>query len=222
MWVYTGVTSVSGDRSNVGFVMMNQRTKETKYYEIPGAEEYSAMASAEGQVQNLGYKATFPLLLNIADEPTYFIALKDNAGLVKKYAMLNIQKYQNVAIGDTVQECEKKYLKMIKGSGAAVAGEDTKKITGEIRRMAQGVIDGNTHYYIVLENHEDLIFDVPITDFLGIVKYDVGDRITISYNEAQPANSVVSVEGDAGSAEGSVETDGDTSGDDTAPGEEEA
>ena len=223
VWVYTGVTSVSGDRSNVGFVMMNQRTKETKYYEIPGAEEYSAMASAEGQVQNLGYKATFPLLLNIADEPTYFIALKDNAGLVKKYAMLNIQKYQNVAIGDTVQECEKKYLKMIKGSGAAVAGEDTKKITGEIRRMAQGVIDGNTHYYIVLEDHEDLIFDVPITDFLGIVKYDVGDRITISYNEAQPANSVVSVEGDAGSAEGSVETDGGGSGDDTAaPGEEES
>ena len=99
VWVYTGVTSVSGDRSNVGFVLMNQRTKETKYYEVSGAEEYSAMGSAEGQVQNLGYKATFPLLLNIANEPTYFIALKDEAGLVKKYAMVNIQKYQNVAIG---------------------------------------------------------------------------------------------------------------------------
>lgn len=173
VWVYTGVTSVSGDRSNVGFVLMNQRTKETKYYEIPGAEEYSAMESAEGQVQNLGYRATFPLLLNIADEPTYFIALKDNAGLVKKYAMLNIQKYQNVAIGDTVKQCEKTYLKMIKGNSAAVAGENTKKLTGEIKRMAQGVIDGNTHYYIVLEGHDDLIFDVPITDFLGIVKYDV-------------------------------------------------
>ena len=83
VWVYTGVTSVSGDRSNVGFVLMNQRTKETKYYEVSGAEEYSAMGSAEGQVQNLGYKATFPLLLNIANEPTYFIALKDEAGLVK-------------------------------------------------------------------------------------------------------------------------------------------
>ena len=76
--------------------------------------------------------------------------------------------------------------------------------------MAQGVIDGNTHYYIVLEGHDDLIFDVPITDFLGIVKYDVGDRITISYNEAEPANNVVSVEGDAGSAEGSVEAGGNT------------
>ena len=210
VWVYTGVTSVSGDRSNVGFVLMNQRTKETKYYEIPGAEEYSAMESAEGQVQNLGYKATFPLLLNIADEPTYFIALKDNAGLVKKYAMLNIQKYQNVAIGDTVKQCEKTYLKMIRGSSAAVAGENTKKVSGVIKRMAQGVIDGNTHYYIVLEGHDNQIFDVPITDFLGIVKYDVGDRITISYNEAEPANTVVSVEGAAGSAEGSVETEGIT------------
>ena len=54
VWVYTGVTSVSGDRSNVGFVLMNQRTRETKYYEVAGAEEYSAMESAEGQVQNLG------------------------------------------------------------------------------------------------------------------------------------------------------------------------
>ncbi len=207
VWVYTGVTSVSGDRSNVGFVLMNQRTMETKYYEIPGAEEYSAMASAEGQVQNLGYKATFPLLLNIHGEPTYFLALKDNAGLVKKYAMVNIQKYQNVAIGDTVPECEETYLKLIRGTGAAAADENTKKITGEIRRMAQGVIDGNTHYYLVLEEHEDLIFDVPITDFLGIVKYDVGDTITIAYNEDEPACEVVSVEGDAGTAEGSVKAE---------------
>ena len=99
VWVYTGVTSVSGDQSNVGFVLMNQRTMENRFYAIPGAEEYSAMESAEGQVQNLGYQATFPLLLNVAGEPTYFMALKDDAGLVKKYAMVNIQRYQNVAIG---------------------------------------------------------------------------------------------------------------------------
>ncbi|MDO4273404.1 MAG: CvpA family protein [Eubacteriales bacterium] len=210
VWVYTGVTSVSGDRSNVGFVLMNQRTRETKYYEIPGAEEYSAMDSAEGQVQNLGYRATFPLLLNISGEPTYFLALKDNAGLVKKYAMVNIQKYQNVAIGDTVSSCEKTYVKMIKGSNAAMADENSKKTTGAIKRMAQGVIDGNTHYYIVLEGQEDLIFDVPITDFLGIVKYDVGDEITIAYNESEPACTVISVEGDAGNAEGSVEPEGES------------
>ena len=84
VWVYTGVTSVSGDQSNVGFVLMNQRTRETRYYKVNGAEEYSAMGSAEGQVQNLGYQATFPILLNISNEPTYFMALKDSAGLVKK------------------------------------------------------------------------------------------------------------------------------------------
>ena len=50
---YTGVTSVSGDKSNLGFVLMNQRTMETRYYACDGAQERSAMASAEGQVQNL-------------------------------------------------------------------------------------------------------------------------------------------------------------------------
>lgn len=113
VWVYTGITSVSGDQSNVGFVLMNQRTMETRSYKVEGAIEDSAMSSAEGQVQNLGYRATFPLLLNIADEPTYFMALKDGAGLVKKYAMVNVQKYQWVAIGDTVQECEKNYTELL-------------------------------------------------------------------------------------------------------------
>ena len=190
VWVYTGVTSVSGDRSNVGFVLMNQRTKETKYYEVAGAEEYSAMESAEGQVQNLGYRATFPLLLNISNEPTYFIALKDNAGLVKKYAMVNIQKYQNVAIGDTVSACEKTYVKMLRSGGGSVASEAAEEtITGTIKRIAQGVVDGNTHFYVVLEE-SDLIFDVPIVDYMEIVKYNVGDKLTITYVEGDPVCTV--------------------------------
>ena len=190
VWVYTGVTSVSGDRSNVGFVLMNQRTKETKYYEVAGAEEYSAMESAEGQVQNLGYRATFPLLLNISNEPTYFIALKDNAGLVKKYAMVNIQKYQNVAIGDTVSACEKTYVKMLRSGGGSAASEAAEEtISGTIKRMAQGVVDGNTHFYVVLEE-SDLVFDIPIVDYMEIVKYDVGDKITITYVEGDPVCTV--------------------------------
>ena len=194
VWVYTGVTSVSGDRSNVGFVLMNQRTKETKYYEVAGAEEYSAMESAEGQVQNLGYQATFPLLLNISNEPTYFIALKDNAGLVKKYAMVNIQKYQNVAIGDTVSACEKTYVKMLRSGGGSVASEAAEEtITGTIKRMAQGVVDGNTHFYVVLEE-SDLVFDIPIVDYMEIVKYDVGDKISIKYMEGDPVCTVSGLE----------------------------
>ena len=194
VWVYTGVTSVSGDRSNVGFVLMNQRTKETKYYEVAGAEEYSAMESAEGQVQNLGYQATFPLLLNISNEPTYFIALKDNAGLVKKYAMVNIQKYQNVAIGDTVSACEKTYVKMLRSGGGSVASEAAEEtISGTIKKMAQGVVDGNTHFYVVLEE-SDLVFDIPIVDYMEIVKYDVGDKISIKYMEGDPVCTVSGLE----------------------------
>ena len=190
VWVYTGVTSVSGDRSNVGFVLMNQRTKETKYYEVAGAEEYSAMESAEGQVQNLGYRATFPLLLNISNEPTYFIALKDNAGLVKKYAMVNIQKYQNVAIGDTLSACEKTYVKMLRSGGGSATSEAAEEtISGTIKKMAQGVVDGNTHFYVVLEE-SDLIFDIPIVDYMEIVKYDTGDKITITYVEGDPVCTV--------------------------------
>ena len=194
VWVYTGVTSVSGDRSNVGFVLMNQRTKETKYYEVAGAEEYSAMESAEGQVQNLGYQATFPLLLNISNEPTYFIALKDNAGLVKKYAMVNIQKYQNVAIGDTVSACEKTYVKMLRSGGGSVASEAAEEtISGTIKKMAQVVVDGNTHFYVVLEE-SDLVFDIPIVDYMEIVKYDVGDKISIKYMEGDPVCTVSGLE----------------------------
>lgn len=113
VYVYTGITSVGEDQSNVGFILTNQRTKETKYYPCAGATEYSAMNSAEGVVQHLNYKATFPLLLNIHAEPTYFIALKDNAGLVKMYAMVNVQQYQIVATGSSVSECSSNYSKLL-------------------------------------------------------------------------------------------------------------
>ncbi len=193
VWVYTGITSVSGDQSNVGFVLMNQRTMETRSYKVEGAIEDSAMSSAEGQVQNLGYRATFPLLLNIADEPTYFMALKDGAGLVKKYAMVNVQKYQWVAIGDTVQECEKSYTQLLSTNGivsdAVSAG---KSVTGKIESISPIVLEGNTHYYVCLENQED-IFDINMADtrLIQIVKYKAGDTITIQYTEGYGLNEVI-------------------------------
>lgn len=193
VWVYTGVTSVGGDESNVGFVLMNQRTAETRYYAISGAEEYSAMASAEGQVQHLNYVATFPLLLNIANEPTYFLALKDSAGLVKKYAMVNIEKYQIVAIGDSVSECEKTYISLLKSSGISSSDITTMPtITGTIAKIAQGVIDGNSHYYVLLEE-SDAIFDISVVDYINIIKYNVGDKVTFTYSEGAEVNTVLEV-----------------------------
>lgn len=199
VWVYTGVTSVSGDQSNVGFVLMNQRTMETKFYAIEGATETSAMSSAEGQVQNLKYQATFPLLLNISGEPTYFIALKDDAGLVKKYAMVNVQKYQIVAIGDTVSACEENYTDLMYENGIKTVAEDTReiqKVTAPISRIVQGVIDGNSHYFIMLEGF-DGIFDISIAEYISIIGYDVGDRVTIEYKEGEETNTVLSLNGES-------------------------
>lgn len=192
VWVYTGVTSIGGDESNVGFVLMNSRTKETKYYQVSGAKEISAMSSAEGQVQHLGYNATFPILLNIANEPTYFLSLKDEAGLVKKYAMVNIQKYQIVAIGDTVAECEKSYRNLMAGNGINTVNTDKAlKISGAITMMKDVVADGNTYYYLMLDSSADL-FEIQVKDQLGILKKQVGDTISLEYvQEANGVNAVI-------------------------------
>lgn len=185
VWVYTGITSLNGDQSNVGFVLMNQRTMETRYYKVEGATETSAMSSAEGQVQNLRYQATFPLLLNIANEPTYFMALKDDAGLVKKYAMVNVQKYQLVAIGDTIQECEKDYVKLLNTNGMVDENLGAgKEVSGVIEAMSPVVLDGNTHYYIALEG-VDAIFDADMSeeDLIGIIRLKEGDSVQFTYQE---------------------------------------
>lgn len=199
VWVYTGVTSVNEDQSNVGFVLMNQRTMETKFYEVEGATENSAMSSAEGQVQNLHYTATFPLLLNISGEPTYFIALKDDAGLVKKYAMVNVQKYQVVAIGDTVSKCEENYLELMQENGIetddSTMAQETKTITGKITRIAQGVVEGDSHFYVMVEGSDE-IFDVSVVDFIDIIKYDVGQAVTMEYREGEKTNVVLSLNGE--------------------------
>ena len=139
VWVYTGVTSATSDSSIVGFVLVNQRTAESHYYAVAGATEASAMDSAEGQVQNLRYVSTFPLLINVANQPTYFMALKDAAGLVKKFAMIDIQRYQNVAVGDTVAECQKSYQTLLATNGAlkaddVAASETYGETSGKRRR----------------------------------------------------------------------------------------
>ncbi len=193
VWVYTGITSVGGDESNVGFVLMNQRTAETKYYQIAGAEEFSAMSSAEGKVQNLGYTATFPLLLNISGEPTYFISLKDSAGLVKMYAMVNIQKYTVVATATTTNECERQYKDMLISNNIQVDDNNaepvkTTKITGTITKLASAVVEGNTHYYIAL-NDEKNIYDIDVSKNLGIVLKNVGDTVSIEYNDISESDT---------------------------------
>jgi hypothetical protein len=207
VWVYTGVTSATADDSIIGFVLVNQRTQESHFYSVAGATETSAMASAEGQVQNLRYSATFPLLINVANQPTYFMALKDSAGLVKKFAMVDIQRYQNVAVGDTVAEAQQAYEALLATNGvvdASVEIADVEEKTGVIASIAQAVVDGNSHFYVVLEG-ERTMYDFALPGLLDIVTYQVGDTISFTYlqGESAPysAYSITSAQTDEG-AEG--------------------
>ncbi|MGM9655520.1 MAG: CvpA family protein [Butyricicoccaceae bacterium] len=176
VYVYTGVTSVGGDESNIGFILVNQRTKEAKYYPCAGAEEYSAMDSAMGVVQHLNYRATFPLLLNVDGQPSYFMSLKDNAGLVKMYAMVNVQKYNVVATGATVAECKNTYSKLLRQEGLAQGGETG--VTGVIDEIRTAVIEGNSWYYFRLIG-EDCFYAVSAGQCESAIILSVGDKVLI-------------------------------------------
>ena len=190
VYMYTGITSVGGDQSNVGFILTNQRTKETKYYPCAGAEEYSAMASAEGQVQQMSYTATFPLLLNIADQPTYFMALKDAAGLVKMYAMVNVAQYQIVATGSTVAECEKNYRTMLANNNliteedAAIQETDKGTVSGNIAEIRSAVMGGDSYYFLRLEGGETY-YRVSASAVELVVILNVGDTVTVTYEAGE-------------------------------------
>ncbi len=182
VYLYTGMTSVTSDESNVGFVLTNLRTKDTKFYTIPGAEEYSAMSSAEGQVQHLNYKSTFPLLLNVSNRPTYFMSLKDAAGLVKMYAFVDVNQYQIVGTGNSVESAREDYISKLKTENVPdiEQGEETL-INGVIELINSAVIDGNTIYFIKLQD-SDTIYSMPITLSNKLVFAASGQSIEISLN----------------------------------------
>ena len=181
VWLYTGITSVATDESNIGFILINMRTKEAKTYMINGAEEYSAMSSAEGQIQEKGYVTTFPILINVADRPTYFISLKDNAGLVKAYAFVSVADYQIVGVADTITGAQAEYVRML---GVDVTPEDppaeTTTVSGTVTAVATAVVEGNSVYYIRIE---DAVYtaSIEVSDYLPFLA--AGDAVTLSVKE---------------------------------------
>ena len=185
VYMYTGITSVVSDESNVGFILSNQRTKETRFYSVAGAEEFSAMDSARGQVQQMNYTATFPLLLNIAEQPTYFMALKDAAGLVKMYAMVNVSQYQIVATGSTVADCERNYRQMLLNgdlidADSGTLPEEQLALTearrGTVSEIRSAVMDGNTVYYLRMDGQW---YSGKAADNPALILLNVGDTVTV-------------------------------------------
>ena len=181
VYVYTGVTSANADQSNLGFLLSNQRTKETKFYEAPGATEYAAMGSAQGVVQDLKYTATFPLLLNIAGEPTYFIPLMDATQLVKSYAMVNVAQYQVVATGSTVSQCNQEYIRLLSEKDITETEElPQTEASGVIAEIRSAVLEGNTYYFVRMEGEEVFYSLSAASNELAVI-LNVGDRVTIEH-----------------------------------------
>ncbi len=202
VWMYTGVTSVTSDQSITGFILINQRTKEAVYYRVTGGTEYSAQQAAEGRVKDLGYSATFPLLLNIGGEPTYFMSLKDPTNnIVQQYALINVAQYNNNKMGATgtdLAKCLASYISALEDSGIKVdinpedvvvepvnpetdePAKDILTASGNIADIRTAVINGDSYYYVKLDSNA-AYFSIAAADQESVVILNVGDSVTVTY-----------------------------------------
>ena len=191
VYYYTGLTSVMADESNIGFALINLRTKEAQFYNIPGAEEYSAQSSAQGEVQDLGYVATFPILINCGGEPTYFMALKDSSDLVKQYAFVSVQNYTVVATGVSIAEAQKTYFERLSANGSnSQINTSMETKTGVISKFTSVVVEGNTRYYFQLEE-DSMIYIAPISLSDKLPLTQVGETVTVEYFSGGQDQSVL-------------------------------
>ena len=180
VWVYTGVTSANGDQSNIGFVMMNQRTSEARYYQVSGAEEHSAMSAAEGEVQEKGYKASFPSLINVSGTPTYIMVLKDTGGLVKLYAMVNVEQYNIVATATSQTKVFEEYKTLLASDGKLETGEnDLKEDTITVRSVEYIDSDDGTMVYIKDTNHQ--VYKQAFKEDESLIRISAGDVLHVKY-----------------------------------------
>lgn len=189
VWFFTGVTSVTSDESNIGFIISNARTGEYKFYSVNGAEEYSAMNSAEGQVQEKGYVASFPSLINVSGKATYIMVLKDNAGLVKLYALVNVENYAIVATGTTQTEAKEKYVELLKQNGIIdeipeseePSTENTKEIDIEIAKIQVYTVNGESVFYFTTTDGQ--IYKQGIATDERVIIIKEGDKLRVKYDD---------------------------------------
>jgi len=189
---YTGITSVGSDESLVGFTLTDTRTGKTTIYKTAGATESAAMKSAEGKVQQYRYSATFPYLINIQGEPTYFTTLKDTNGLVKQYAMVNVKNYNTVAVGDTVQATLNNYMDILTNTNISLEGSNIEEnIEGEVERIGLVIKDGTSIYDIKIKGQENHIFSVSTETSREAALIREGDIVKIKYINIKDAKYLI-------------------------------
>ena len=181
VYLYTGITSTASDESNIGFILSNMRTKETVFYKVAGAEEYSAMRSAEGQVQQMNYTASFPLLINLNNKPTYLLSLKDNAGLVKMYAFVDVADYQKVVVTDSSKGIEVAANNYLNEADDIVDENNVIEKDITIKNIKSAVIDGNSYYYITDSNNQKYRISIKV-DKKSVPFLESGQTIKIKYS----------------------------------------
>ncbi len=188
-YVFSGLTSVGADKSIVGFALINLHNKKADFYRIGGADETSAMSSAQGQVQHLGYVATFPVLLNVEGQATYFISLKDQEGLVKMYAFVAVTDYSMVGVGDTVAGAQIAYINKLNQKGIIKGSTQMQTLLAKIIAIDVAIVNGNSNYYLRLEGVDKLLIaPISISSELAISK--IGDAVKVTYLEGS-VNSIV-------------------------------
>ena len=193
VYLYTGITSVSSDESNIGFILCNMRTKETNYYAVAGAEEYSAMASAEGQVQQMNYVASFPLLINLNERPTYLMSLKDNAGLVKMYAFVDVTDYQKVVVTDSTLGIEQAANNYLNNFTPEYSGDNITTKTIKIASINMALINGNSNYYIT--DTENQKYKASINIAANLLPFiQTGDEIEIGYAKETDVIEIINLD----------------------------
>lgn len=178
IWIYTGVTSVNGDSSNIGFLLANERTGESHYFAVAGADEKSAMAAAEGEVQEKGYQASFPSLINVNGNSTYIMVLKDDGGLVKLYAAVNVEQYNLVTTAATQAQCIANYKEMLGINEETEAEQETQSVTMTVSSIKYIDIDGNTYIYLI--DTEDNFYKAKAASFEQMLLLKEGDRVELT------------------------------------------
>ena len=189
VWYFTGVTSVTSDESNIGFIISNARTGEYKYYTVAGAEEYTAMGAAEGEVQEKGYRASFPSLINVSGQATYIMMLKDANDNPKLYALVNVENHTIVATGDTQTEAKRAYVKRLEEKGVVtddeIPDEQLKSAAVLVEDVRLAVFGGETVVYITADN--GVVYKGYLEKDEGLILIRKGDTIDIKYLETESA-----------------------------------
>lgn len=189
IYLYTGITSVLSDESNLGFILSNMRTGETNFYSVPGAEEYSAMASAQGQVQQMQYVSTFPLLINLNNKPTYLVSLKDAAGLVKMYGFVDVQDYQKVVVTDASKGISEASQNFLESYADEISDSIVKKKTITIKSIKSATKSGNTYYYITDNESKKYVVSISLGDKLAFLS--TGDKLEVGYYNDEEITEII-------------------------------